>query len=148
MNPRPSNPDAPGPHAFEKRGAVGALLRYVLTPVYYWLDLNGPDHRPQHNKVKTTLVLILATVFDVVLGLHLLANGESDPNFRTELAAVVGLTVFLVFASYGLAGLKIWAETKGGGTVDAVTHAMDVDAKAQADVAARRAQADGSFEVT
>lgn len=55
----------------------------------------------------------------------------------------------LVFAlPFGLAGFKVWAKTKGGGTTAAFAHAAEAAVKAQAEIMARRQQSDGTFEVT
>lgn len=96
----------------EKRGLVGRFLRWVLVPVYYYLDLNGPDGKPQHNKVKTTGVLIVVTAIVLRLAWHIMGDLDTDPHAIPELTTLTTLCVFIVCASYGLAGLRIWADTK------------------------------------
>jgi len=55
----------------------------------------------------------------------------------------------LVFAlPFGLAGFKVWAKTKGGGTTAAFARAAEAATKAQAEIMARRQRSDGTFEVT
>lgn len=143
--PRPSGAGAPGER---QRTAVGLLLRSWIDPwvdyAYYRLDLNDPKTgRPAHNKVKTTLALLVALGAAVGLWIHVLLDHEdlNDPHYSLELNVAVAVTIFAVFASYGLAGLKIWAETRGGGAIDSLTQATKSDAEVlQAALAAASAE--------
>lgn len=60
-----------------KSKPLSRLLALLLEPVYYWLDLYGPDNRPSHSKVAYfgTLVVMVAGV--VTLGVKEIEQGGS-----------------------------------------------------------------------
>lgn len=127
----------------EKRGAVGQLLRWTLAPAFYWLNLQGADGKPSHSKVLATAAFVfgLATLGafgPVVVGLC----GRDAPGCALVLGFYLAYAALVFALPFGLAGYKAWAYSKGGGTVAAF---QDIAAKA---VAARRAQADGTYEAT
>ena len=91
---------------------------------------------------------------DVRLAAQLTAFADSvrvAPEHNGHVAELGFLLAYasLVFAlPFGLAGFKVWAQTKGGGTTAAFAHAAEAAVKAQAEIRARRQQSDGTFEVT
>lgn len=134
---RGSDPTAPGPHGDEKRGAFGAVLTRVLGPLYYWLDLYDAGRRPNHSKIKTTGALLVALGITIGVAKHAFSHPDLEAD---ELLAIFGFVVLILFASYGLAGLTIWAHTRGGGSVDAMA------STAKAAIAARRAATGNDHE--
>jgi len=122
-----------------------------LGPLYYWLDLYDVNRRPSHSKIKTTSVLAVAVILTIAVATYTFRTGGS-------VLALFGYIVLVVFASYGLAGLKIWAYTKGGGVSETLTATATAEPerlKAQAaleqtraDIQARRDSTGGEYEPT
>lgn len=56
---------------------IARLVSALLEPIYYWVDLKGPDGRPSHSKVAYFMVLFTATVVLVLFALQERAHQEA-----------------------------------------------------------------------
>lgn len=95
----------------------GRAWRYVLAPVYYWLDLLDTERRPSHSKVTWTVAFGFGLGL-LVFMVHLILADHDAPT-PTELAFILGFAALVFALAGGLDGYKAWLKTRGGGTVDA-----------------------------
>lgn len=104
-------------HAEEQLTWWGRLWRYVCAPIFYWLDLLGPDRRPSHSKVTWTVAFAVGISLLVYVTHEILADHDAPTS--TELAFLLSYASLMLATAGGLDGFKTWAKTRGGGTVDA-----------------------------
>lgn len=97
-----------------------ATLDPVLDWVFYRLDLNGPNGRPDHGKVFSTLAFLWG------ITILTLAGPEVALLCRAGAAGCgLALSMYMAFAAlvfamaFGAQGFRIWAKYRGGGTTDA-----------------------------
>lgn len=153
MAARQSDPSAPGWHGPERRKLFGRILNWLVDPwldyVYFRFDLNGPDRRPAHGKVVAFWVLVfVTTVAGALWGWIFSEAGLADPHRGTLITAASSLTIFLVFASFGLPGIRIWAENRPGAAGGDIAKAAEADAAVAAEIEKRRQLAGGDHEPT
>lgn len=150
----------------EKRGYFGLFLRYFLEPLYYWLDLKSIGHdgiaRPSYIKISGLTSFLLGSLLLVRLWLHYFHEAEAGKEWahpgQGELAFLLSFSFMVFLLPYGLKGLQVWADTRGGGTVDVMREAAIREPdrlraqaeleKVRADIEARRKATGGDFEVT
>lgn len=135
------------PGGAEARTLWSQLCRYWLPPIYYFLDLNDRTGRPNHGKVLSTVAFFLGCVGIVAAGTGVLRE-DSIKGHASELAWILAYSALVFSLPFGLSGFKVWASTKGGGTTEALARIGVADLQTSAEVAARRAQGGGDFEVT
>lgn len=84
------------------------LEKYLIEPVYFWLDLYGPDGRPSHHKVLTAWGFFFALAGEV----WMLRNTEniSDVNWP-----YVGLVIATLALAMGKDVFKAVLKMKGNG---------------------------------
>lgn len=114
----------------ERRTIWGRTLRYWLGPLVYWTDCRGPDGKPSHAKVLSTIGFFVGLVWVCLLLDHLvelLAAGTPPPAWMSTLILAFSSLVF--GAPYGLDGYKVWLKTRGGGTVDALKAAVSEEGR-------------------
>lgn len=128
------------PRDTEQRGLWGRWLRATLGPIYYWCDWYDATRRPAFNKVKPGLAFFVCTALNIAVAVHLLSHVGDATEF--EWGVLFAFTGLNVFASYGLAGLKLWSETKGAGSI-AAPGRLSSDA-----ILTRRAIVGGDHEIT
>lgn len=110
----------PDPSARGRR-LPNRFLRWAIDPwmdwLAYWLDLKGRNGRPDHGKVLSTFAFFLGCTGIVASSSYLLIEKPSSPE--SMLAFILAYSALVFSLPFGLAGFKVWATTKGGGTVDA-----------------------------
>ncbi len=149
----------------EKRSWFGRLLRFFLEPVYYWLDLKSVGHdrvaRPSYIKVAGLASFLLGCGLLVRLWGNYFQRIEAGKEWIRPTTGELGFLLafsFLIFLlPHGLKGLQVWAQTRGGSTLDVLHEAATREPerlraqaeleKTRAAIAERRAQGDG-YEVT
>lgn len=105
-------------HAREgKRTPWGGLLNYILGPIFYWLDLLDNDRRPAHGKIMWTIAFAFALA--MLVSAWKVVFLDADNPTSTEMAFVLAFGALTFGLAGGLDGFKVWAKTKGGGTVSA-----------------------------
>lgn len=130
-------PDGPN-----RRGVWSRLLRYWLEPIYYWLDLRDRFGRPDHGKIFSTVAFLFGLVGLAIFSPVVMEMcRKAVPGCGMVLAAFLAMMALVFAMAFGLAGYRVWAKNKGGGTEEALTTAIN------AEIAARRAQG-GDYEVT
>jgi len=149
----------------EKRTWFGRLLRLFLEPIYYWLDLKsvGHDHiaRPSYLKVAGLTSFVLGSILLIRLWTHYFyeaEGGHGEHPGQGELAFLLAFSFMVFLLPYGLKGLQVWAQTRGGGTVDVMREATIREPerlraqaeleKVRADIEDRRAKGGGDYEIT
>src|SRR5690349_765509 len=117
-----------------KRGPVGSILRLVLGPVFYWLDLyDYRSGKPDHWKVLATVGYLFGLVLIALVTRHAFSVHDGDvPTF--ELAWIGGYSALVFLVPYGMKGIKLWLDWKGS-QVDLT----DLGKSEIAAIAARRA---------
>jgi hypothetical protein len=84
--------------------------RFFLEPIYYWLDLYGPDGRPSHHKVLTALGFLFALGAELVWGKKLVAEQGAGIDWPyvflvvATLAVPMGKGVFQAVAGRNIPG--------------------------------------------
>lgn len=97
-----------------RNGWISRAIARILEPMYYWLDLTGPDGRPANSKVLSFIALVVILGGLVWWGFHLAK--AKDPGIDWPF-------VFLCFGVLAYAGgkdlfksfLKIRASSSNGG---------------------------------
>lgn len=157
---RPSGP-ATLANGAEKRTWFGRLLRLFLEPIYYWLNLKGPDGRPSYSKVMGTISFVFGMGLLFRLWSHYFAEAETVGHAHPgmgELGFLLGFSSLVFGLPYGLKWLTTWSATQGM-AAQATLHmasqheAARIDAQAnlekvRADIADRRRAAGGDYEAT
>lgn len=105
----------------EQRTWFTRLLRRVVDPLYYYLALNGGSGRPSQSKL-LTLVGFGTTVYAAIILTQKVAGVAGGSAL--EIAAVCMMWPLIAALPHGLAGFRAWAESRGGGTADALTAAL------------------------
>jgi hypothetical protein len=158
--------------AIQRRRLLNRVLRKTVDPLiswaFHWLDLNDRDGRPNHSKILSTVAFGFGLVGLAMFGkevvetcgavqrlANLAAKGIVPISVDTlnplvkscalMTAALLAYAALVFGMPFGLSGFKVWASTKGGGTVDAL--GKTAATVANAEVAARR-QIGGDVEPT
>ena len=98
----------------DQRGRFGKFLRWLLGPIFYWLDLtDGRTHRPSNAKVVYTAAVAVSLVGLIRFGIVVSA---SDRGLTLEF--ILYLTAVLAFAA-GVDTFKTWLKTRASGSTDA-----------------------------
>jgi hypothetical protein len=128
-----------------RRRLVNRVLRSTTDPflewLFHWLDLNDRSGQPNHSKILSTFAFFLGCAGVVASSWYLLMHETTSVATFGFILAYSALVFSLPF---GLAGFKVWASTKGGGTVEAEAQVATAEIAA---IAARRQQG-GDYEVT
>lgn len=108
-----------------QRSRFGRLMRFTIDPIFdylYWrLDLNDASGRPDHAKVLGTIAFLGGCFWLLVFApIVLEACQKQAPGCGLMLASFFAGFVFVSFLAFGLAGLRVWGKTRGGGTTDAL----------------------------
>lgn len=109
VTPEPMETREQGPHEVramnarpDRRGWIGKSLHYVLGPIYFWLDLYTDGTRtPSMTKIMTGVSFVIGCAVTGVMTTYTIKE-------KGSVVALFGFVVFLVFASYGLRGLRLW----------------------------------------
>lgn len=143
----------------EKRSAFGRFLRWFLEPVYYWVDLKGPDRRPSFTKLVGLLSFVYGLVLLFRLWGHYFHRADNGGHPGTgELGFLLAFSFLVFLLPYGIKGLSVWAATRGGGSLDLLKSVADREPerltaqatleRARAEIGERRRQGGGDHEVT
>lgn len=149
----------------ERRTWFGRLIRFILEPVYFWLDLRGPDGRPSHSKIFGTISFGLGIGLLFRLWTHFFSEAEAvlptggrAPHPAGELGFLLAFSFLVFVLPYSLRGLNLWAATRAGGATDVLRKAADREPeriraqaefdRTQAAIAERRAQGGGDYEAS
>jgi hypothetical protein len=135
-----------GSGPWDHRRWQNRLLRWIVDPwmdwLYWRLDLNNRLGHPDHGKVLSTFAFFLGCAGIVASSWYLL---EHELTSVAAFGFILAYSALVFSMPFGLSGFKVWATTKGGGTVDAASAIATTTINA--DVAARRQQG-GDHEVT
>jgi hypothetical protein len=156
--PMPTSDDDP----VNRRRWPNRLLRWAVDPwldwVFFRLDLNT-NGRPSHSKLLSTVAFFFGLIGLGMFGkevvetcgavqrlVNLAAKGLVPIDVATlgplvkscalMTAALLAYAALVFGMPFGLSGFKVWASTKGGGTVDAL--GKTAEGVVNAEVAARR----------
>lgn len=99
--------------------------RFFLEPIFFWIDLYGPDGRPSHHKVLSAFGFFFALGFEARWGQRMIAEGQELQwpfvwLVIATLAIPMGKDVFK-----GIFGIRIGGTP--GGIRGSVTHSNGDD---------------------
>jgi hypothetical protein len=108
----PPQPAAGEPDVERRHRPVARLVSAALEPVWYWLDLYGPDDHPSNTKVMATAAILTGLLLLLVLGLGFVRKGTT-PDVE-----------YYGFAAFIIAGAAAWdaqkTRTKTRAAVDVI----------------------------
>lgn len=111
--PAKTEATATDPGAKRSRRLLARMIGAVLEPVWYWLDLYGPDDHPSNTKVMASAAIITGLLIILAIAISC-AVAQKEPTLE-----------FYGFASFIIAGAAAWdaqkTRTKTRAAVDVIT---------------------------
>src|SRR5260370_42202914 len=117
LAPSPAARTSGGPAQVEanRGGWWGGFMRWLLGPIWYWLDLyDWQTGHPDHWKIIATGGYIFGLALIAVMMRHVFvehADGKDIPAFELTFLVVYSALAFVT--PYGIKGLKMWMDWRG-----------------------------------